>query len=121
MINRGFTFDMKVSATATRLVDILSDNNVQMMSWNSINKSLPVGRVRVTISLDNCEFEIFKSDAMVKLEKKNEVFYKDPDSRTWFVAVTFFLCASSSSSALSHLKARLAITLPSACGTREWS
>lgn len=78
LINRGFTFDIKDPATGTRSADHLDDDNLQRLRGKSINKALSIGNDGVKISLEHCRFDIFKSDAVIRLQEQNGVFYTDP-------------------------------------------
>lgn len=77
--NRGFNFDVRNPATGMRSLKGGTDATKQIMSGDSTNRFLDLSRsaASIEVGIEHCEFDVFRSDAGVSLERTGGVFYTD--------------------------------------------
>ena len=79
--NSGFRFDVKDPGTAIRFLNDTTDETIQKLLGNSLNRFMVIKSV-VSVGINDCCFDVFSSDGGVNLELNDGVFYTDPFFRS---------------------------------------
>lgn len=74
--NRGFNFDVRNPATGLRSLNDTSNENMQTMSGDSVNRFIHIAN-NLTIGTRYCRFNSFRSESGISLERSAGVFYTD--------------------------------------------